>query len=289
MPAHAVFDMTGVTRMDFSILNTDGLPMGLTSTTLSNGSDSGMQQLTGIQTAGLSFGQPDITNIVGNAKFQSAYLWRPGEAPTGEIVGANYDMDAAVALDGIKKVTKGDLNMHLLGAAEGTYMDCCGIFQGHAKSRTTGYKGLGIYWGYIVPKMQVAILGTTPMAQRDAVQMNMFVAISMADMYPWGEAYSVANEGATEGVMIPFSAPYPIMMHTYVGDGSTTTLVLDQTPAGDDTASPQKVFVYDATNGAEYTTTTDYTVTVATKTITFQAGSIPAAGEVIIVYYQYVP
>jgi len=137
--------------------------------------------------------------------------------------------------------------------------------------------------------MQLALLATTPMQERSAVQARIFAAISEADKYPWGEAFTLANEGVTGGVMIPFSGVYPIMMHTFVGDGTTTTVVLDETPAGDHTATPQAVFVYNATGAAALVPTTDFTLVPATKTLTFQAGALPAAAEVHVIYYAYIP
>lgn len=288
MTSHTKFDMTGIKRMDFAVLDTDGYPEGLTGS-LANGADSGFYRLEGIKTADLSMGNPDLVNIVGDGRFQSAYLFPPGAAPQGTIEGAMYDIDAAVALDGTKKVTKGHWTMHVAGGAEADYKDVAAIFSGWGTSKTTGYRGKKIYWGYLVPKMQLVMLGTSPMQERNAVQARIFAAISEADKYPWGEALTVASEGVTGGLMIPYSGVYPITMHTFVGDGATTTVVLDETPAGDDTASPQCVFIYNATDGAVLTTTTDFTVTVATKTITFQAGHIPTAGDVHVIYYAYVP
>lgn len=288
MTSHPKFDMTGIKRMDFAVLDTNGYPEGLTGV-LSNGSDDGLYRLEGIKTADLSLGNPDLVNIVGDGRFQSAYLFPPGAAPQGTIEGAIYDMVAAVALDGTKKVTKGHWDMHVLGGAEADYKDVCAIFTGWGKSKTSGYRGKTIYWGYLVPKMQLVLLGTSAMQERSAVQARFFAAISEADKYPWGEALTVASEGVTGGVMIPFSGVYPMTMHTFVGDGATATVVLDETPAGDDTASPTAVFIYNATDGAPLVTTTDFTVTPATKTVTFQAGHIPAAGKVCVIYYAYVP
>jgi hypothetical protein len=288
MTTHSQFDMTGIKRMEAALLDTNGFPEGL-SGSLSNGADEGFYRVEGIQNPDLSMGSPELVTILGDGRFQSAYVFPPGAAPQGNIDGAIYDMDFAVAIDKSKKVTKGHWAMHVLGGREAEYLDVAGIFTGWGKSKTTGYRGKTLYWGYMVPKMQIALLGTSPMQQRNAVQVRMFVAVSEADMYPWGEAFTVANEGVTGGVMIPWSGVYPITMHTFVGDGTTATVVLDETPAGDDTATPQCVFVYNATGAEELTTTTDYTVVVATKTLTFQAGAIPAAGEVHVIYYAYVP
>jgi len=288
MTSHPKFDMTGIKRMDFAVLDTNGYPAGLTGV-LANGSDDGFYRLEGIKTADLSMGNPDLVNIVGDGKFQSAYLFPPAAAPQGTIEGAIYDMNAAVALDGTLKVTKGHWDMHVLGGAEADYKDAAAIFTGWGKSKTAGYRGKTVYWGYLVPKMQMVLLGTTPMQERAAVQARFFAAISEADKYPWGEAFLLADEGVTGGVMIPYVGVYPMTMHTFVGNGAATTVVLDETPAGNDTATPQAVFVYNATDGALLVTTTAYTVTVATKTITFQAGNIPAAGKVIEIFYAYVP
>jgi len=76
---HPKFDMTGIKRMDFAVLNTEGLPMGLAGL-LANGADAGLYRLEGIKNADLSLGNPDLVNIVGDGRFQSVYLFPPGAA-----------------------------------------------------------------------------------------------------------------------------------------------------------------------------------------------------------------
>lgn len=288
MTNHPKFDMTGIRRMDIGILNDDGIPMGLTGS-LANGADSGLYRVEGLKNADMSMGNPDVVSIVGDGRFQSAYVFPPGEAPQGTIEGTIYDVDLAVALEGTKKVTKGPFTWHVAGGREADYVDCMAILQGWAKSKTTGYRGKKLYWGYIVPKLQIAVLGTTAMQQRQAVDARLQMVISESDIYPWGEALALASEGVTGGLVIPFSGQYPMVMHTFVGDGTTDDVVLEETPAGDDDASPQMVFVYDWTNEAWLVTTTAFTVDAATKTLTYEAASIPAAGEVNVIVYAYVP
>jgi hypothetical protein len=291
MPNHPKFNMAGITRMDVGLLNPNGIPMGLAGS-LAAGEDSGLYRIDGVRTADLSFGQPDLVNIVGDARFRGVYMFPPAAAPTGNLEGAVYDMDLVAALEQVNKVTRGPLSMVVAGGSEKEYPDVCAIFTGSAKSETAGYLGKKIYWGYIAPVMSLAVLGHSAMTQREAVQANMFMAVSMADKYPWGEAFvleGAGSEGTLEGILIPWTAPYPLAIHTFVGDGVTADVVLDHTPAGADDAAEQVVFAYDYTNGAELTTTTDFTVVTATKTLTFAVGAVPAAGEVVVIYYMYVP
>ena len=288
MTNHPKFDMTGIRRMDIGILNDDGIPMGLTGS-LANGADSGLYRVEGLKNADLSLGNPDVVSIVGDGRFSSAYVFPPGEAPQGTIEGTIFDVDLVAALESTKKVTKGPWTWAVLGGREAEYVDCMAILQGWAKSKTTGYRGKKLYWGYIVPKLQIAVLGTTAMQQRQEVNARLQMVISETDIYPWGEALTLASDGVTGGLMIPFSGQYPMTMHTFVGDGTTDTVVLDETPAGEDDASPQMLFVYDQTNSAWLVTTTVYTVTPSTKTLAFTAGNIPAAGVVCGIPYAYVP
>ena len=74
----------------------------------------------------------------------------------------------------------------------------------------------------------------------------------------------------------------PIIRHTFIGDASTAIVTLDETPIAE-TGLKVRVFV----DGVKLAYTTDYTVVAATGVLTFEAGSIPGAGEVVIIQYEY--
>ena len=266
-------------------LDTAGYAMGLLGT-LANGEDSGSYELLAVKTADLQVPEPEQTNITGDDQFQGAFTWPLGAAPRGSVEAAVFDMDLNVALEGIKKVTEGGLEMQVLGAKEADPKDICLIMQSSAFSKTSGYVGLSKKFGLLVPKASAVVLGIGTFTERQALNARLALTVQSADTYPWGKVFTLATEGATEGLMIPFTSDYFVDLHAFVGDGVIDDVVLDRTPAGDNAASPQRVFVY--VNGVALTTTTDFTVTVATKTVTFTPGHIPTAGQKAEIRYEYV-
>jgi len=72
----------------------------------------------------------------------------------------------------------------------------------------------------------------------------------------------------------------PIFIQRFTGDGAETIFNLDYSPVSD-----EKVYLF--VDGAQSTLTTDHTVTTgATPVVTFEAGSVPADGAKIIVFYE---
>jgi hypothetical protein len=92
---------------------------------------------------------------------------------------------------------------------------------------------------------------------------------------------SNTNYGRTSLRGQRYWAENPVIRHVFIGDGVTTTLVLDETPAAED---GDKVVMY--TDGVKDTYTTDYSVVAATKTITFVVA--PVSNAVVVIDYEYV-
>jgi len=78
-------------------------------------------------------------------------------------------------------------------------------------------------------------------------------------------------------------------MHTFVGDGTTTTVVLDETPAGDHTATPQVVFVYKRDRGRCPGADDRLHAGPGDQDAHLPGRGAPAAAEVHVIYYAYIP
>lgn len=275
----------GFARAIVHRLDTDGYAAGLTGS-LSNGNDAGSYEMQGLMTADLQVPEPERTDILGNNRLLGAFTWPIGSSPTGNVEAAVFDMDLNVALEGLKKRTLGGLEIETVGAEEADSKNICMIMQSDAVSRTAGYMGLKKKFGLIVPKATATVLGISTLTQRERLSARLSLTIQAADRYPWGESITLANEGANNALAIFFTSDYFVDLHAFKGDGTTTTVVLDHTPAGDHNASPQRVHVY--VNGTAKTPGTDFTVNVGTKTVTFQTGAVPPAGAMVEILYEYV-
>ena len=268
-------------------LDTVGYAMGLLGA-LANGEDSGSYELLAVKTADLQVPEPEQTNITGDDQFQGAFTWPLGAAPRGSVEAAVFDMDLNVALEGIKKVTEGGLEMQVLGAKEADPKDICLILQSSAFSKTSGYAGLSKKFGLIVPKASAVVLGIGTFTERQALNARLALTVQSADTYPWGKAFTLAVEKVTGGTAILFVGPAPRTIHSFRGNGALATVTLDETPVGDHTAAEQVIFAYNKTTGVQIAPTTGFTVVPSTRILTFLAGSIPASGDRVCIYYGYV-
>jgi hypothetical protein len=275
----AGFDLGYLWRAD-----NDGYAMGLTGE-LANGEDAGLYEILAVQTAALEIPDPERTNILGNNHFQAAFIWPLGESPAGNVQCAAYDMDLAVNLDGTKVFEIGDIAHHVLGASSGQIQDVGLLLSASAVAKTAGYKGRFLRFGYLCPAVQAVFKGIGQFNQRGEAPVSMALVVNESDRFPWGQDMSLDTHGTVGGLMVPWFAWHYTMLHTFVGDGTTSTVTLAKTPAGDHTASPAKVTVYN--EGTPLTPTTDWTLVPATRVLTFQAGAIPGAGERCEIYYQW--
>jgi len=279
--------MTGIKELQVARLGTDGLPKGLTGT-LANGASAGMHFVKGISNVDVSRGQPVQVARVGNGYLQDVFTFPSAEPPAGTGAGIVFDMALQAAIQNSKVYTKGPMTVVADGGPEERFPTFSVISMGWGASHEPGaLRGLDIYWGHFFRASMT--MSPAAMPQREGVDMNFNFAVKPAASMPWGEALTLADHGRTQAQILFWAAPYPMTMVAFVGDGTTDDVVLPFTPAGDHTANPQVVYAYDATNGVDLTPTTDFTVDPETKTLTFEAGAIPAAGEIIEIPFFYLP
>lgn len=276
--------MGGFARGCIHRLDAAGYIAGITGT-LANGAAAGSYEMQGLKTADLAVPEPEKTNITGFNRFLGAFTWPMGESPSGSIEGSVYDHTLNAALEGTLVRTLGGLEITALGAKEATANSVAMILQLDAYSQTTGYKGQAKKFGLFVPKASAVALGTSTITERDALNARLALTILSADRMPWGELLTLVGQGATEALMLTFSSDYWVDLHAFRGDGAVDDVVLAHTPAGDHTATPARVQVW--VDGTAAVPTTDFTVTVATRTVSFTAGHIPAAGAHVAILYEY--
>src|SRR3989304_8359611 len=147
-----------------------------------------------------------------------------------------------------------------MGGRESTPQNASAIFQGNAESKTGVLRGQGVWWGWIIPKMTAAWMGTTQMAEAAAIQAKLMIAVREKATYPWGKAFTLAVEKVTGGTAILFVGPAPRTIHSFRGNGALATVTLDETPVGDHTAAEQVIFAYNKTTGVQIAPTTGFTV-----------------------------
>lgn len=271
--------LAGFARAYIYRKSTAGYAMGITGS-LANGEDAGPYEIIEVQTADMEVPEPEKTQIQGNNRFSGAFTWPLGESPSGAVQAAAYDMDLAVAFDSNQQVFyRAAAAHHLLGPSEVKQTNLGMILISDAQSKTEGYKGQMLRFGYLAPAVQGVYRGMGSFTQRDHLPVNMSLTVNPADVFPWGEQFALATHGGDDAILVPWFAWNDMVVHTFIGDGATDSFDLAFTPKGDHTGD--QIVIYQ--DGVALTPTTDWQN--VGKTVTFQAGSIPAAGTVNVVYY----
>lgn len=277
----ASYSFTGSQHTWFTLLDTNGVFAG-TAGTIANGSDAGMGRLEGVRTVSVGIPEGVAIPYPGDNGNKGTQLIGSEAAVEGSIVTSIEDLTFTTKSQGTSTSTIGDATAQPLGIQCPTYASMAVIVNSPALNQTPGSKGVKGWHAYLVMSIQSQPRGVDSIESSTAADFQHKIVATYADKFFWEAAISAVTHGTTNMLVydLGFSA-YPWTAHNFKGDGAATTFTLDETPAA---ASSDKVVYWK--DGAIQAYTTNYTVTVATKTVTLVAA--PAAGTDNVVLYQYV-
>jgi hypothetical protein len=276
--------MTSPLGVDYAFANflADGYGNGSSPTALANGADSGSTWLRGIKTIEIAQEAWRPINQTGdNANFRVSDLLPPESSPSGPMTIATFDMDFAAKAQGTALYTSGDWEMFFGSPSNAVLKPFSLIVNARAKSDDAGSKGqagYAVYWWF---NLQAAPRPTAGgMAEGTHLATTYDLNANAVDQIPTGESLVLGTHFVCNAYYAAFFSPYPITMHTLVGDGVATGMTLDYTPAAEDAL---KVPAW--LEGVKETYTTDYAVTASTKAVTIVVP--PPAGERWVTLYQF--
>lgn len=224
---------------------------------------------------------PDIVTITGDDGPISQFQFKPATFPNGEVLLGVLDLTLAAQAQGTKTWDTGEMSFGIIQSDDYSYQDICVFVQWPGKSRDTGKLNTSIWTGFIAPKVNLTPLYSGP-NERAAIDWAYSMVANQTDVMPWGEALTDTTHGTTAAAGFWFTSPYPVAPHRFNGDGSTVAFNLDYDPY-EDSGNGCMVWV----DGTLQTYTTGYTT--SSTTLTFEAGSTPAADAKIEVLTLYVP
>lgn len=275
--AYAIF---GIEYLFWAALN-GTYPYGVTGT-LANGANAGMGSMRGVQD--LNIADPATTNayVLGNNGVVTSFKVGPQELPTGTLTLGVLDQIFAGKSNGVKVYTDGDWDEIGGGAECFDFSDICLVANSPANAQEAinldeaGWAVTEIY------KIQNQATILAQMQSATAVTFPNNITCKRTTRNLAGRVFTAVDDGKTSFVYKSYPSPYPVTYHTLIGNASVDDIVLDYTPAA---ASAEKVQVW--INGVKKTYTTDYTVDVATKTVSLVA--VPASGAKVVIKYQFLP
>lgn len=270
----------------FGVLDSAGYLMGTTGS-ISNGSDTGMGRLNGVNSVGLTIPESRTVVIPGDNGSKGGILIPAEGVPEGEIVTSVADLTFQSQAQTLTTRTLGDTVTQMLGTQCPTYKSICLIVNSPALDQTSGNIGAPGYHTYVFWKLQVQPRSGT-IENGNAASFSHKTVSTHASQAFWGEAFPSGSTGwgTTTGLILDLGwGVYPWTAHTFVGDNAVTTFTTDETPAAADGNSTLlwqagTLLVYGAGAGK-------YTAVTSTKTFTF--GTAPGTGAKDVLLYRFVP
>ena len=275
----SIVGMAGVHRAQWCLIDSDGYPMGPTGS-ISNGASRGMGIHPGVKRGGGAGAEPRVVNSTGDdGDHLMQFAFKPNEIPRMDVLMATYNMDFYVAATGTKIHQDGEWNTVLEDTnADINTAQMCILMNILSQEGDTDF-GKTRWTNLFYPIVQMVPLFATH--EEAAAADWAFRGIpSRSAKYPWGVSWTKFTNGATKATKFRRTSRLPMTMHTFIGDGATTIISLDYSPASDHTGYVVKVYK----EGSELAPTTNFTVNPGLKRVTLTAA--PTAGQRVVVVYE---
>jgi hypothetical protein len=275
------FISAGLDRVYWGVLASDGY-LKSTNGTIANGADAGMGLLYA-NNADMTFPDANRVNIIANDTKLGTFTFQSTDSSAFTLeLGAN-DLAFIAQAQGTKVAAYGDWNVGLMRPGTFTVTNLVLLLISQAQSYASGSVGSAGFHDVLLPNVTLTYQGKSGITSQGEQLYRFSAEADTVDKFPWGEALVDATHGDTKADAFEWFSENRICAHTHVGDGTDDKMILTYTPAE---ASGNKVQLWTA--GVLKAYTTDYTVDVNTKTVTFGVGDIPAAGVVSVCFYEHV-
>ena len=274
----------GATKVAFYGAVVGGYANGTSAVALPNGTAQGMGRLKGFQTASVGKPAASAVAVLGDGGVIGGFMAQPQEIKGGDAAVAVVDHNFKALAEGYKVYVDGDYDIMGDTVSCAEYRPLMLVINTPALSQeagTVGQSGWAVaeYWN-----VRAQVTGPAEYNGQEAGYVGQYTAtmtMFATDVEPCGRAVTVANYGKRELDSVLYWSPNPVTYHAFRGNGTTTAITLDEKPAE---ANGLKVQVW--IDGIAQSYTTNYTVDVTTKVVTFV--SAPSNGARVVVRYQFV-
>jgi hypothetical protein len=274
----------GFDQVQYATIDTDGyLKSGDSATAPSAGTaaGSGMSRLWGAKTVPLQIPAAEPVTATGDNRALVQFSFPGATLPSGVLQNAVQDFNFEALVRNVLVENIDDQSVTVENTDNETAVLMAMILQGDAKSFTPTSVGVKRYYGWYINGLEVRPYNRDAFTERAVGVFNYGLFLSKMDRNFWGSTLTIAANGTKRATFRTFTADYPVTAHRFTGNASRTQFgPLTYTPAA---VTKVSVFV----NGVKSTYTTDFTVSLTTKVVTFV--SAPASGAIIVVLYEYLP
>lgn len=272
------YSIFGIQYTYWAALNSN-YPYGVVGT-LANGSGAGMGRLRGVQDFNITEPVAETIYVPGDNGVTTSFKVQPTELPTGTLTTGVLDQTFVSKSNGTVLYID-DIYDEVTGVpACYNFADICLVLNSPATAQESSNLDEA---GWVVTEIykiqnQASILSQMQSGAAVAFPNNMTLKRATSNLA--GRAFSVVNDGTTALAFKQYMSPNPVTYHTFIGDGTATTVTLNETPAA---ATGSAVQLWQ--NGTKKTYTTHFSVSTSSRILTFVTA--PTAGMICVVKYQH--
>jgi len=197
-------------------------------------------ELEGAKSFALTLPENQIIVHIGNDRpFATDYL-PPNAGLSGEVRTAKQNLDADATLTDTKTFAVGEMTVGGLATEKvGTEIDVAVIVYRQALDTTRGSSQLRRWQMHMLPIARLVPRGGG--ADQGAADENVYTLVPTGSTkYPWGHAFSEADEGFDEAAWLRGVAENPVMLDKWEGNNTLDTFTMTWTPIS---AAKTKVYV----------------------------------------------
>lgn len=248
---------------------------------LANGSDSGMGRLLGVEEINVPLAKARFIAVPGDNGLITMIPLAPNGVSSGTLTQSVNDPVFTTAPIGAVDYVRNGIDFALLGIPCPTFKSITLVNNAPAQNLTSGSFGVPGWAVSFYPNTFFYPRGNDSAKDGNPQQYMFDMALGSFDRFPWGEALTVAHEGATRALREnTFFSLAPWTIHAFVSNASTLTITLNETPY-----ALTAVYIEVWKNGVLLTITSDWTI--SGKIITLAAAG--SAGDKYEVFYGFIP
>jgi hypothetical protein len=262
-----------------AVKNADGYVIGSSAAAPAAGDQdgSGFLRLEGAVTADVALPDSELQDAIGDDVPLVRFDFGPPSLPGGvmELQARNYEFEA-LCQGTLVRSPYSTLKVTTLQPRDAALPTLVYILQRRAVTWEPSNRGVQAWEILYVPAATTRPLFKV-FQTRQTGPYRYSIAASHSDKLPWGATFTLGVDGTTSAPLVPIVSENPVYQDNYIGDNTETVFNLTYTPVA------VGRFVV-AINGVEQVYTTNYTVSIVNKTITFI--SPPGSNAVINVLYE---
>lgn len=235
---------------------------------------SGMRRMWGSLSAPIALPQREARPVRGDNGVIAQFLRDPGNPNAYLLELSVLDLDIEAALQGSTVYTLGEWDFGLMGMSQPTDRDTVLLLQRRAQSYEQASLNAPGWQNLIVLSNRLNGIDDDQFADDEVGGTRYNGVANRVNKVPWGAGLN-SPFGKSDGITMKNFSDNPLMLHTWISDGTLTAIVVDYTPI-----SVAKTKAFNAITGAALTVNA---VTPGTKTVTLSA-SVTAQTPVVVVY-----